>query len=66
MAGDYAINEAILKGLKGHCNNDEVMWNLLRELVYEVANQEGRQWKDLFKRKITAAIEEAGDTCEDR
>lgn len=65
MAGEYVINEAILKGLKESCAGDEVMWNLLCELVYEVANQEGRQWKDLFQRKIYVASEEAGGECED-
>ena len=65
MAEEYVVNEAILKGLKESCDGDEVMWNLLRELVYEVANQEGRQWKDLFQRKIYVANEQVGGEYED-
>lgn len=54
---DFIINQTILKTVKENCQGDEVMWDLLRELLYEIANQEGKQWKDLFLRKVMEAAQ---------
>lgn len=47
------INEQILRWLKEHCKNDEVLEHFLKELIYEEVEHPGHwKWKDTYKDKI--------------
>ena len=61
MSKDLVVNPRILTHLKQQCGDDQVMWLLLRDLIYEVVNQEQRGWKDHFKKKIYEASSKVGD-----
>lgn len=59
---DGKINEAILKGIRENCENDEVISEFLVDLIYEEAEHPGGQWrwKDNYKKKIEQYSEKMG------